>query len=125
MRLPDNAEVSNELWDEVIECLKQRVGDKAPLIRTYAVRALSRFATDCENSDVLDLFLEVLHLEQNAVSVYLFKYLHVLMCEPLWKFNLILVLDYTQFFTDTITYLDVAVFNTIGLHCHVLLSYII
>lgn len=69
MRLPDNAEVSNELWDEVVECLKQRVGDKVPLIRTYAVRALSRFATDCENSDVLNLFLEVLHLEQNAVSV--------------------------------------------------------
>lgn len=69
MRLPDDAEVSNELWDEVIECLKQRVGDKVPLIRTYAIRALSRFATDCENSDVLDLFLEVLPLEQNAVSV--------------------------------------------------------
>lgn len=69
MRLPDNAEVSNELWDDVIECLKQRLGDRVPSIRTYAVRALSRFAIDCENSDVLDLFLEVLHLEQNAVSI--------------------------------------------------------
>lgn len=69
MRLPEDAEVSNELWDEVIECLKQRVGDKVPLIRTYAVRALSRFAADSDNSDVLDLFLEILPLEQNAVSV--------------------------------------------------------
>ncbi|PON89088.1 Condensin complex subunit [Trema orientale] len=66
MRLPDDAEVANELWDEVIECLKLRVTDKVPVIRTYAVRALSRFATDSENSDVLDLFLEVLPLEQNA-----------------------------------------------------------
>ncbi|KAL5574585.1 hypothetical protein UlMin_016284 [Ulmus minor] len=66
MRLPDDAEVSSEIWDEVIECLKIRVGDKVPQIRSYAVRALSRFATDCENTDVLDLFLEVLPLEQNA-----------------------------------------------------------
>ncbi|KAF4360975.1 hypothetical protein F8388_016784, partial [Cannabis sativa] len=66
MRLPDDAEVASELWDEVIECLKVRVVDKVPLIRTYAVRALSRFAIDCENSDVLDLFLEFLPLEQSA-----------------------------------------------------------
>ncbi|XP_062093114.1 uncharacterized protein LOC133798691 [Humulus lupulus] len=66
MRLPDDAEVASELWDEVIECLKLRVVDKVPVIRTYAVRALSRFAIDCENSDVLDLFLEVLPLEQSA-----------------------------------------------------------
>ena len=69
MRLPDDAEVDNGLWDEVIECLKIRVVDKVPVIRTYAVRALSRFATDCENSDVLNLFLEVLPLEQNVVSI--------------------------------------------------------
>lgn len=68
MRLPDDAEVSNELWDDVIELLKQRVGDKVAVIRTYAVRALSRFATDSENSDVLELLLETLPLEQNAVS---------------------------------------------------------
>ncbi|XP_034710066.1 condensin complex subunit 3-like [Vitis riparia] len=66
MRLPDDAEVSNELWDEVIECMRLRVGDKVPLVRALAVRALARFATDSENSDILDLFLEALPLEHNA-----------------------------------------------------------
>ncbi|XP_022141514.1 condensin complex subunit 3 isoform X2 [Momordica charantia] len=66
MRLPDDAEVSNELWDEVVDHMKLRVQDKVPLIRMFAVRALSRFANDSENSDILDLFLEVLPMEQNA-----------------------------------------------------------
>ncbi|PWA56331.1 hypothetical protein CTI12_AA420700 [Artemisia annua] len=65
MRLPDDAEVSDELWDEVIDCIKVRVGDKVPVIRTYAVRALSRFANDAENSDILELLLETLPKEQN------------------------------------------------------------
>ncbi|XP_071735403.1 uncharacterized protein [Rutidosis leptorrhynchoides] len=65
MRLPDDAEVSSELWDEVIDCLKVRVGDKVPVIRTFSVRALSRFANDTENSDILDLLLLTLPLEQN------------------------------------------------------------
>lgn len=69
MRLPDDSEVSNEVWDEVIEVMKLRVVDKVPLIRTLAVRALSRFVNDSENSDILDLFLEVLPLEQNSVSL--------------------------------------------------------
>ncbi|KAK8569245.1 hypothetical protein V6N12_007777 [Hibiscus sabdariffa] len=66
LRLPDDSEVSDELWDEVIELMKFRVVDKVPLIRTLAVRALSRFANDSENTDILDLFLEVLPLEQNS-----------------------------------------------------------
>ncbi|XP_061352802.1 uncharacterized protein LOC133297649 [Gastrolobium bilobum] len=66
LRLPDDAEVSNDLWDEVIECMKVRVGDKIPAVRTFAVRALSRFVNDSVNSDILDLFLEMLPLEQNA-----------------------------------------------------------
>ncbi|KAK9062182.1 hypothetical protein SSX86_019368 [Deinandra increscens subsp. villosa] len=65
MRLPDDAEVSDELWDEVIDCMKVRVGDKVPVIRTFSVRALSRFANDAENSDILDLLLETLPREQN------------------------------------------------------------
>lgn len=69
MRLPDDAEVSNELWDKVIECMKLRVGDKVPAVRAVAVRALARFANDPENTDILDLFLEALPLEHNAVSV--------------------------------------------------------
>ncbi|KAL5702870.1 hypothetical protein ACHQM5_028034 [Ranunculus cassubicifolius] len=66
LRLPDDSEGSDELWDEVIESMKLRVGDKVPMIRTYAVRALSRFANDAENSDILDLFLQALSMEQNA-----------------------------------------------------------
>ncbi|XP_010271343.1 PREDICTED: condensin complex subunit 3 [Nelumbo nucifera] len=65
MRLPDDAEVSNELWDDVIDCMKLRVGDKVPAIRTFAVRALARFANDSENSDVVDVFLQALSVEQN------------------------------------------------------------
>ncbi|KAK2990733.1 hypothetical protein RJ640_003801 [Escallonia rubra] len=65
MRLPDDTEVSDELWDEVIDSMKVRVGDRVPVIRTFAVRALSRFANDSENSDVLELFLQTLPLEQN------------------------------------------------------------
>ncbi|XP_052197857.1 uncharacterized protein LOC127804849 isoform X1 [Diospyros lotus] len=65
MQLPDGAEVSNEVWDEVIECMKIRVGDKVPVIRSYAVRALSRFVIDSEESDILDVLLEALPLEQN------------------------------------------------------------
>ncbi|PSS26776.1 Condensin complex subunit 3 like [Actinidia chinensis var. chinensis] len=66
MRLPDNAEVSNEIWDEVIECMKLRVADKVPVIRTFAVRSLSRFVNDSENGDILDLLLDAIPLEQNA-----------------------------------------------------------
>lgn len=61
--------MSNELWDEVIEWMMVRVRDKIPVVRTFAVRALSRFVNDSVNSDILDLLLEVLLLEQNAVSV--------------------------------------------------------
>jgi condensin complex subunit 3 len=39
------------------------------VVRTFAVRALSRFVNDSSNIDILDLFLEMLPLEQNAVSV--------------------------------------------------------
>ncbi|GLU10649.1 hypothetical protein SLE2022_274350 [Rubroshorea leprosula] len=66
LNLPDDSEVSNEVWDEVIDSMKLRVVDKVPLIRTFAVRALSRFINDAENSDILDLLLEVLPLEQNS-----------------------------------------------------------
>ncbi|CAI0548280.1 unnamed protein product [Linum tenue] len=66
MRLPDDAEVSDDVWDDVIECMKLRVRDKVSFIRTFAVRALSRFVNDAENSDILDLLLEMLQLEQSA-----------------------------------------------------------
>lgn len=72
MRLPDDMEVSSELWDAVIECMKIRAGDKVPSVRTFAIRSLSRFANDAENRDILELFLEKLPLEQNGVCPYLF-----------------------------------------------------
>lgn len=60
--------MADELWDDVIDCMMLRVQDKAPVIRTFAVRSLSRFVNDPENSDILDLLLEVLPLEQNPVK---------------------------------------------------------
>ncbi|XP_073014313.1 uncharacterized protein [Typha latifolia] len=66
MRLPDDAEVSNEVWDEVIDSMKVRVGDKIPAIRAFAVRALSRFANDGEDGDIVDIFLQTLAQEQNT-----------------------------------------------------------
>ena len=69
LRLADEVEVGDELWDEVIECMMVRVRDKVPVIRTFAVRSLSRFVNDPDNTDILDLLLEVLPLEQNPVKV--------------------------------------------------------
>ncbi|KAI0516305.1 hypothetical protein KFK09_008977 [Dendrobium nobile] len=66
MRLPDDAEVSDEVWDEVIESMKHRLDDKVPTIRGFAVCALSRFASDTENSNIVELFLRNLSQEQNA-----------------------------------------------------------
>jgi condensin complex subunit 3 len=66
MRLPNDAEVSDDVWDAVIEGMKVHVGDKIPGIRAFAVRALSRFADD--ESDIVDLFLEALPIEQNPTT---------------------------------------------------------
>ncbi|KAL6003435.1 hypothetical protein ACLOJK_023658 [Asimina triloba] len=66
MRLPDDAEVSSEAWDDVIDSMKNRVGDKIPAVRMFAVRALARFANDSENADIVELLLEALPVEQNA-----------------------------------------------------------
>lgn len=71
--MPDDAEVDGHLWDEVIESMMIRVKDRLPVVRVFAVRALSRFANDTENSEILDLFLEVLPLEQNAVRSIIFN----------------------------------------------------
>ncbi|XP_064939110.1 uncharacterized protein LOC135583761 isoform X3 [Musa acuminata AAA Group] len=66
MRLPDDAEVSDELWDEVLDSMKQRVRDKVPAVRAFAVRALSRFVNDGDDSDITNLFLQTLCQEQNT-----------------------------------------------------------
>ncbi|PUZ61624.1 hypothetical protein GQ55_4G291100 [Panicum hallii var. hallii] len=66
MRLPDDAEVSDDIWDHLIDGMKVRVQDKIPAIRSFAVRALSRFAGDGEDGGIVDLFLETLDNEQNA-----------------------------------------------------------
>lgn len=55
------------MWDEVIEGMILRVKDKAPVVRMFAIRALSRFVNDSENTDILDLFLKAISLESNAV----------------------------------------------------------
>ncbi|KAI4320278.1 hypothetical protein MLD38_033775 [Melastoma candidum] len=66
LRLPDEAEVDGDLWDEVIDSMMIRLRDKVPVVRVFAVRALSRFVNDEENSEILNLFLELLPLEQNV-----------------------------------------------------------
>ncbi|KAE8784728.1 condensin complex subunit 3 [Hordeum vulgare] len=66
MQVPDDAEVSSEIWDEVIDGMKIRVQDKIPAIRVFAVRALSRFAIDEEDGGIIGIFLETLEKEQNA-----------------------------------------------------------
>ncbi|KAL6839607.1 hypothetical protein ACP4OV_030546 [Aristida adscensionis] len=66
LRLPDDAEVSDEIWDQLIDSMKIRVQDKIHTIRASAVRALSRFAADGEDGGIVDLFLETLDKEQNA-----------------------------------------------------------
>nr|XP_009417689.1 PREDICTED: condensin complex subunit 3 isoform X1 [Musa acuminata subsp. malaccensis] len=66
MRLPDDAEVSDELWDEVLDSMKLRVRDKVPAVRAFAVRALSRFVNDGDDSDITNLFLQTLCQEQNT-----------------------------------------------------------
>jgi condensin complex subunit 3 len=68
MQLPDDAKVSDEIWDEVIEGMKVRVQDKIHAIRVFAVRAVSRFAIDEDDGGIIDIFLEALEKEQNAVS---------------------------------------------------------
>lgn len=70
MRLPDNAEVSNEVWDEVIDCMQRRMQDKVPIVRVYAIRALARFANDVDNANIVNLYKEALSSEQNAVSFF-------------------------------------------------------
>lgn len=73
MRLPDDAEVSDVLWTELLDTLKERVEGKVPLVRVFAVRALSRFANDIEvGSDIVDLFIEALSQEPSAVSCFFF-----------------------------------------------------
>ncbi|KAL8142120.1 hypothetical protein V2J09_015152 [Rumex salicifolius] len=66
LRLPDDVEVNDDLLDEVIEVMKIRVADKVPIIRVFAVRALSRFVNDSDNIDILELLLDALTSEQNA-----------------------------------------------------------
>ncbi|CAN6478174.1 unnamed protein product [Victoria cruziana] len=66
MQLPDDSQVSDDLWDELVECMKRRMQDKIPIVRAFAVRSLSRFATDAENGDVVDLFRKSLPSESNS-----------------------------------------------------------
>ncbi|KAF8650576.1 hypothetical protein HU200_063953 [Digitaria exilis] len=66
IRLPDDTDVSDEIWDEVIDGMKVRVQDKIPAIRSFAVHALARFASDGDDGGIIDLFLETLDNEQNA-----------------------------------------------------------
>ncbi|KAI3883520.1 hypothetical protein MKX03_010533 [Papaver bracteatum] len=62
MRLRDDAKLSDELRDKVIDCMKIRVEDKDPQVRMVAVRALAQFANDAETSSIIDAYLLALPL---------------------------------------------------------------
>ena len=67
MQLPDDADVSEEIWEQVIDAMKVRVQDKIPAIRVFAVRALSPFAIDEGDGGIIHIFLHTLQKEQDAV----------------------------------------------------------
>lgn len=71
LRLNEDAEVSDEVWDDVIESMHRRMQDKVPAIRVYSARALARFASadgsdDPEDDAILSAYRRSLQLDQNA-----------------------------------------------------------
>ncbi|KAK1302859.1 hypothetical protein QJS10_CPB12g01370 [Acorus calamus] len=67
-RLPDDAEITDEVWDDVIGSMKRCVEDIAPSVRSFAVRALARFAVDVEAGGIADFLLGQLPREPTAVQ---------------------------------------------------------
>eukprot|EP00250_Pteridium_aquilinum_P000880 c11059_g1_i1 orf=140-3382(+) len=72
LRLNEDAEVSDDVWDDVIESMQRRMQDKIPAIRVYSARALARFASaedglgDPENDAILRAYRRSLQSDQNA-----------------------------------------------------------
>lgn len=77
LRLNEDAEVSDDVWDDVIESMHRRMQDKVPAVRVYSARALARFASaedgsrDPENDAILRAYQRSLQSDQNAVSGFL------------------------------------------------------
>ena len=72
MLLPDETDVSDEVWDGVINGMKDRVEDKCPDIRACAVHALSFFTHDETCSDIVGILLRALPQESSAVCLLIF-----------------------------------------------------
>ncbi|KAI5062946.1 hypothetical protein GOP47_0021493 [Adiantum capillus-veneris] len=69
LRLNEDAEVSDDVWDNVIDSMQKRMQDKIPAIRVYSARALGRFASaddDPENDAILSTYRKSLQSDQNA-----------------------------------------------------------
>ncbi|MCO5614540.1 hypothetical protein L7F22_068823 [Adiantum nelumboides] len=69
LRLKEDAEVSDDVWDSVIESMQKRMQDKIPTIRVYSARALGRFASaddDPENDAIMSTYRKSLQSDQNA-----------------------------------------------------------
>eukprot|EP01080_Neovahlkampfia_damariscottae_P012834 gene12834-7184_t len=64
--LPDEAEVEDEFWNELIEVLLPRLKDKIPIVRMYAVSSLARLQDPSdEEDDILNEFFRLLSHDSN------------------------------------------------------------
>ena len=78
MRLHEDAEVSDEVWDNVIKSMCKHMQDKMPAVRVYSARALARFASADDGSEelednavILSTYRKSLQSDQNAVSIFM------------------------------------------------------
>lgn len=77
LRLHEDAEVSDEVWDNVIKSMCKHMQDKIPAVRVYSARALARFASADDGSGeveddaiILSTYRRSLQFDQNAVSTF-------------------------------------------------------
>lgn len=68
-RLADDVEVSDELWEELITKMKQRMQDKVPGVRVTAARALARLVSGDENDSVVSVYRQALETDRSAVCI--------------------------------------------------------
>lgn len=68
-RLADDVEVSDELWEELIKKMKQRMQDKVPGVRVTAARALARLVSGDENDSVVSVYRQALETDRSAVCI--------------------------------------------------------
>ena len=95
MRLHEDAEVSDEVWDNVIKSMCKHMQDKMPAVRVYSARALARFASADDGSEelednavILSTYRKSLQSDQNAVSIFMaviFSHKFSQLSAAIWK----------------------------------------